>query len=194
LTFPLVIFAVAFLAWLYRTLANTDTDPEPIILNLTLFAGIGTVVNLVVHTSRGETIGLLFVGLLMLAVLLLAVQVFIYRTQMVMASQHIREVLANRLRNAASVEEIDTWAKIASTLVKIDFFPEFYKKLAHGSGPRSRKRQQLVNFLPDSVFDKSKLRAEDFEVPENARKKWWRLYFAVCVFAWVVYLTVALLL
>ena len=152
---PIAVLSLGFVGWLYRSLS--EANQEPFILNMTLFAGIGTILSVVTYTSRGEDVGLPIVGAIIAALLFLALQLWIFSSQREIATEHIRGVLNKCLRSGASEAEVSKWTGVASAMVKVDFFPEFYKSLTSSSGPRGREREQLMNFLPDDVFDKASI-------------------------------------
>ncbi len=186
----LLFFFLGVLAWLYRSIA--EEDPDPLLLNLTLFACIGIILIPINDILSGKSIDSALFLPMIASLVLGASQALIYRHQLRITQEHLKKALTDALIDEEKTSEVEKWSYIAKEIAKVDFFPEFYKTLfnlfgGEKKGPRYEKKELVIKYLPKEIFDKNKLGITQIEVPPKKREWWWRLYFIICLTSWIIY-------
>ncbi|HKP03384.1 MAG TPA: hypothetical protein VJU77_08505 [Chthoniobacterales bacterium] len=198
--FSSVVFAIALLSWIMRTLV--ESDPDPFLLNLTFFAFAGQSIRTIEFIYNGHTNGfLLFLGLI--AVGIVGCQALILRAHMHTTKTHYKALLAEYKKTSCSDHEIEHWASVVLQITGTDFSPGNYfgfkgLEKVFPSGPRAKSRMDALSILPETDFRKagpsgSGLTAELLVVPAEDRVTLWCLYRRACAAAWIVFMIAILI-
>lgn len=187
LEFVGAVLAIAFFAWLIRSLV--ESEPDPLLLNLTFFAFAGQCVLTAELMGEGKSIRLIF-WLDVLAFILVFIQARLVMAHASVTIEHYERLLRD---NKADNNKIEFWAVILLRITGVDFFPEFYQEYINiwflRNTPEHR-RIQAASILPPDLFQENKHRidAEALKVETANRVLLWRLYVAVCLAAWLLFI------
>jgi hypothetical protein len=193
-----VVFGLAILAWGYRSLV--EAEPDPFLLNLTLFAGIGQLIHEFEAVARhGHNVGpgVLVAGFATAFVIVF--QIVVFRTQFELTRQHHLTLLEQHKISGTTKHDCEHWAEVTANIMGVDFYPEFYEeKVVLFDNSRAARRELAYQLIPDSSFNKASLTgglsAKDLTVPQNTRRWPWRLHAVLCAAAWSVFLVSVLVL
>jgi hypothetical protein len=189
ISFIAAVLGITLLVWLVRSIA--ESNPDPFLLNLTIFAFAGQCVATAERVREANASGVVF-ALLLIAVILLLLQAFIIRTEWATTIRHYKEVLESNKVGELSSAEIERWALLLLRITGVDFYPEFYMGITAGPrhGPRHNLRKQAISILPPSEFKvgSSGVTASALIVPAHERKWLWRTYVLICMLSWSVFI------
>jgi membrane protein YqaA with SNARE-associated domain len=182
-----IVFCIAVVAWLVRTIYEDEADP--FLLNFTFFAFAGQCILTAELFREGPQEVMIKVAVFLVpAVILLLLQVFTIRLQVSKTVEHYAKVLDEHKIGDHSPSEIDGWASVLVRITGVDFFPEFYQKYIKVGSPREKRRKQAILVLPPDKFAKDGLKSEDLIVPPEDRQFLWRCYFFIFLFSWLVFI------
>ena len=184
--FVIGVIGIALLAWLVRSFA--ESEPDPFLLNFTFFAFAGQCILTVELIREGNPRGIVL-GLDLLAVILVIVQILIFQAQTSRTLEHYKDILEKNNIGGCSPDEMERWAAALVRITGVDFYPEFYRILSKGLGPRDKQRKQAVSILPRDKFkcDEGGVTSATLTIPAQERKVLWRLYAGICILSWAVF-------
>lgn len=185
--FVVGVFGIALLAWLVRSLA--ESEPDPFLLNFTFFAFAGQCV-LTGELIHDGTLKGAVIGLDLAASILVIIQVLIFKQQVSRTLEHYEDVLERNNIGGCSPDEIERWAAVLVRITGVDFYPEFYTRISRGLGPRDKRRRQAVLILPRDKFRDGGggVTPATLTVPPEERQALWRLYAGTCILSWVIFI------
>lgn len=187
-----LVLSLGFLAWLYRTLAAED--PDPFLLNMTLFATFGQLILLVqsMFSKQGPLGVLVLLGFG--SFILIVVQVFAFHRQVDLTREHYTALLTTYKTADTMDHTVEHWAEVAVKVTGVDFYPEWYENLSKlFKNHRAERRKMAHSILPSANFKVQEFSPADFTVPEDQRKGPWRFYAILCGLSWAVYLVSSLI-
>jgi membrane protein YqaA with SNARE-associated domain len=189
-----VIFGIALVAWLIRTIF--ESEPDPFLLNFTFFAFAGQCILTAELVREGKHEVTVFVLLVPAAVLLLF-QILTIRAQVDRTLEHYQNKLDENKIGDRSPDEIGRWATILVRITGVDFYPEFYLRVIKVGSPRDKRRKQAVSILPPEKFKVGKesngITSDSLLIDAKDRQLLWRIYAAICILSWVVFIACILL-
>jgi membrane protein YqaA with SNARE-associated domain len=184
-----ILFCIALVAWLVRTVF--EDEPDPLVLNFTFFAFAGQCI-LTAEVARELTKeSVLVLVLLAPAILILLLQIFTIRAQLNKTLEHYAKVLDEYKIGDRSPVEIERWAAVLARITGVDFFPEFYQHYIKVGSAREKRRRQAVEVLPRDAFrigGDTGIKPDKLIVPPDERRVLWRFYVALCILSWIVFI------
>ncbi len=182
-----VVLGIAVMAWLVRSVF--ESEPDPFLLNFTFFAFAGQCILTAELVREGKQQGLVLV-LLVPATILLLLQIFVIRLQVERTQEHYANLLEENKIGTRSDAEIEQWASVLVRITGVDFFPEFYLKWVKLGSPRERRRKQAILAIPREHFKTGKeaISAERLLLDPRDRRALWRCYAAICFSSWFVFI------
>jgi len=185
-TYVLAVVGIAIVAWLVRSVA--ESDPDPFLLNFTLFAFAGQSILTAELIREGNPPGIILL-LLIPAVIILFLQIIIIRSQFTGTIEHYIKVLTEAKKTTCTNDEIQRWASVLVRITGVDYYPEFYLRFIKGvRSPRESRRKQAVSILPHSKFNHTALESDRLLVPPENRQFLWRCYAAFCACSWIIFI------
>jgi hypothetical protein len=184
-----IVFCIALVAWLVRTIF--ESEPDPFLLNFTFFAFAGHCILTAELVRQGpQDILVIVLVLLAPAIILLLLQTFTVRAQVDRTLEHYVKVLEEHTIGSRSSEEIERWAAVLLRITGVDFYPEFYLRFVKVGSPRDKRRRQAVSVLPSDKFTSGRtgITSEALIVPSADRQFLWRCYTGICIFSWLVFI------
>lgn len=190
LEFVGIVVAIAIFAWLVRS--SIESEPDPLLLNLTFFAFAGQCV--LTGELMGENKPCDLIKLIWLLDLITFILVFI-QVRIVMAHasttiEHYERLLKD---NEAREDKIGQWAEILFRITGADLFPQFYQRffrLRFFKNTPGRRRRQAISILPRELFKENnhKINEAALLIAADDRKWPWRIYAIVCLMAWILFI------
>lgn len=185
-----VVVAIAIFAWLVRT--SIESEPDPLLLNLTFFAFVGQCV--LTSELLGENKPVHVIRLIWLLDLITFILVFV-QVRIVIAHgsttiEHYEKLLRD---NKADENKSVQWAEMLFRITGADLFPQFYQKyfkIRFLKNTPGRRRKQAISILPRELFkgNEHKIDEEALLIEADDRKWPWRIYAGVCVIAWILFI------
>jgi membrane protein YqaA with SNARE-associated domain len=189
LIFVAVVVFIAFLAWLIRS--SVDSEPDPLLLNLTFFAFAGQLVLTVELFNKSPVLNTILILLDAIALLVVLGQSRIVQGHATKTVSHYETLLSDR---GVDVNQASIWAKILLHITGVDFYPEFYQqhvniRFLKLNTPEDRRRLALRILSSDLFKDQTdRIKESDLLIRTDERVGPWRLYVRVCVAAWVLFI------
>lgn len=190
LEFVGIVVAIAIFAWLIRSLV--ESEPDPLLLNLTFFAFAGQCVltsELIGENKPVDVIKLIW-WLDLITFILVLIQVRIVMAHTSTTIEHYEKLLRD---NKADENKIGEWAEILFRITGTDLFPQFYQeyfKIRFLKNTPGRRRRQAISILPRELFKENnhKIDEEALLIEADDRKWLWRIYAGVCLIAWILFI------
>lgn len=187
--FVAAVVGIAVVAWLVRSFA--ESDPDPLLLNLTFFAFAGQCILTAELIGKEKPVGAI-IGLDLLALILVIVQIIVLKAQVSTTLEHYKDLLDRNKSGIVSSEQIDRWADVLVRITGVDFYPEFYIRLFQGFGPRDQRRKQAVFVLTQShnqfKIGNDAITVDALKVPPQNRQFLWRIYAIGCGISWALFI------
>jgi hypothetical protein len=182
------VLGIAFVAWLVRSIV--ESEPDPLLLNLTFFAFAGqcalTAELIDQAKSMNDIKRVLFLDVF--AFLLVWVQVTVVKAHEWVTRERYKSILTD---NGVDANKIEPWSVALFRITGADLFPQFYQKYVAIRFLRNlpaQRRDQAVLILRELFKDKNhNIDAEALKVNADDRKWLWRLYEVVCLLTWVLF-------
>lgn len=184
-----IVVAIAIFAWLVRS--SIESEPDPLLLNLTFFAFAGQCVLSADLMGENKPIDLKLIWLLdLITFILVFIQVRIVMGHASTTIEHYERLLRD---NKADENKIGQWAEILFRITGADFYPQFYQKwfkIRLLKNTPGRRRKQAISILPGELFKENnhKIDGEALLIEADERKWPWRIYAGVCVMAWILFI------
>ena len=181
---------IALVAWIVRSLA--ESDPDPLILNFTFFAAAGQCI-----LSR-ELLKVIdpewVLGLLLVASALVFLQVLTIRNHADVTREHYRTVLSINKTDNCTEADIEHWVAALVRITGRDFAPQFSSQ-SSDSGSRGKRRKEALAVLPKSLFKSGEggVTSGSLNIPETLRKWRWWAYVGICIASWLLFLACLLI-
>lgn len=188
LLFVVIVVGIALVAWLIRTIF--ESEPDPFLLNFTFFAFAGQCILTAEVWREGNRDGLMF-GLLVPAAISLLLQIFTISKQLDRTREYYKQRLDEHKIADLTPGDIEYWATILVRITGVDFYPEFYERHFKGVGsPREKRRVQAISVLPRDKFNSGTdgLTPHLLKVPPDDRRFLWRCYVAFCISSWLFFI------
>jgi membrane protein YqaA with SNARE-associated domain len=193
--FVVIVFCIALVAWLVRSVF--ESEPDPFLLSFTFFAFAGQCILTAemlrgILTAEAVVVGQQEVIVLVLflpAVIFLLLQTFVVRWQVDKTVKHYERLLKSYGIGERSPEEIASWAAVLIRITGVDFFPEFYLEYIKVGSPREKRREQAVSIIPRGKFNVGDdgIVSNALIVPQEDRTLLWRCYALICFLSWAVF-------
>jgi hypothetical protein len=196
--FAVVLFVIALLTWLMRTLV--ESDPDPFFLNLTFFAFAGLCIRgfeFVLGGHKGN--GFLDLSWLV-GVFVVLLHIVVLKAHMRTTMRHYQKLLTKHRKISCSDPDIEHWANVLLQITGTDFAPGSYRWLewllnVFPSEPRERSRRDAFFTLPDTHFRKEPLdtpglTVDSMAVPPDKRTMLWHWYWITCAASWLIFVVV----
>ncbi len=174
LTFVVVVLVIAIVVWGLRSFV--ESDPDPLVLNLTFFAFAGQCIRTAEVINAGQQPAGLLGALLPVSILLVLAQVAVTKLQLKRTALHYNKILREK---GFKIDQAGYWAEGLVRITGVDYYPQFKGYV------RSDRREQAVSLLQSSCPG---LMPEDLIVPEVNRTLLWRAYVGICVLSWFCFL------
>jgi hypothetical protein len=187
LEFVGIVVAIAIFAWLVRS--SIESEPDPLLLNLTFFAFAGQCVLTAELMGENKPVKLIWL-LNLITFILVFIQVRIVMAHAWTTIEHYEKLLKD---NEADENKIGEWAEILFRITGADFFPQFYQKffkIRFLKNTPGRRRKQAISILPREIFkgNDHRIDEEALLIAADDRKMPWRSYAGVCVIAWILFI------
>lgn len=183
------VLLIAFVAWLVRSIV--ESEPDPLLLNLTFFAFAGQCVLTAELMDQAKSMNEMkpVLWLDFVALFLVCLQITIVRAHEWVTRERYKSILKD---NGVDENKIELWSVALFRITGADLFPQFYQTFPPIRFLRNlpaQRRDQAILILRELFKDKNyNIDAEALKVNADDRKWPWRWYEIVCALTWISFI------